>query len=92
VRIKCDDGEDPAGEPADGTGAVGAAGDVGAGCAGGGIGLGSGCWARTAGAKNKVIAIAEKNNQDFVDDANRFFLAMSSPVRYWPTTKSVPSR
>ena len=79
MRIKCEDGEELAGEAAGETGAVGALGDCGAGWAGGGMGLGSGCWARTAGTKNKVMAIADKENEDFVNDANRFFLVMNFP-------------
>jgi hypothetical protein len=79
VRIKCEDGEDPAGVPDEGTGAVGAAGDVGAGWAGGGMGLGSGCCARRTGERNSAAAATDTDNAKylFVEDANKRFVAMS---------------
>ena len=73
----CEDGEEPAGEPDGDTGAVGALGDSGAGWAGGGIGLGSGCWAPSAGEKKRVAASAGNANDAFVNGANRLFVAMS---------------
>lgn len=86
MRIRCEDGEDAADEPDDGTGAVGADGDVGAGWEGGGIGLGLGCCARTEEHTSRVTAIAtiaaadaDNANDLFTGVTNESFVAISFP-------------
>jgi hypothetical protein len=71
------EGEAPAGGAAGGTGAVGAFGELG-GCAGGGIGLGSGagCCARSAGGMNRIEASAAEMKIAFAADDIKLFFAM----------------
>lgn len=47
------------------TGALGADGELGAGREGGGMGFGSGCWARSVGEKKSAAAIVEKARESF---------------------------
>ena len=86
MRIRCEDGEAAADELDDGTGAVGADGDVGEGWDGGGIGLGTGCCARREEQTSSVTAIAimaaadEDNANDlFTGVTNKIFVAISFP-------------
>jgi hypothetical protein len=75
VRIMCEDGEPPAGGVEGVTGAVGAFGELGAGCDGGGMGLGSGCCAN-AGETIVIDVNAANSNDFFICGITEIFVAM----------------
>jgi hypothetical protein len=75
----CDEGEAPAGGLAGATGAVGAFGELGAGCDGGGIGLGSGCCARSSVAISRLKANAQYVIVFFTGIAQMFLAMVCSP-------------